>query len=196
MKRKSIIFIAAAVLCALTSVAANAQELEAPEGYEYVDSLVYHYQVDTVHVGDDIFLDMPSRNDGDPGTVNVQQSELLETSMRQHIRKNGSRTHHGYRVRIFFDNKQSARTESEYAIGRFRAIFPAVAVYRTYTNPYFKVTVGNCRTKSEAMRLLASIKGVFPGAFIVRENIRFAPGNVDATYTVDTVKVLRPVVSE
>jgi hypothetical protein len=191
MKRKSIIFIA--VLCALTSVAANAQELEAPEGYEYVDSLVYHYQVDTVHVGDDIFLDMPSRNCGDSGTVNVQQSELLETSMRQHIRKNGSRTHHGYRVRIFFDNKQSARVESEAVLKRFEALHRDIKAYRTYANPYFKVTVGDFRTKSEAMEVLSRIKTEFPSAFVVKESIEYPIVDRTNVYVVETVKVLRPI---
>ncbi len=196
MKIKSIICIAAvAAICALTSGNIYAQELEAPEGYEYVDSLVYTLKasVDSALVGKDVFRDMPSRNEGDPATVEVEQSELLEISMRQHVQKNGARTLSGYRVRIFFDNKQSARNESEQTLMRFRAMYPDVAVYRTYTNPYFKVTVGDCRTKSEAMKLLSRIKGNFSSAFVVKENIGYPLVDDEAAYTVDTVKVLRPV---
>ena len=196
MKIKSIICIAAvAAICALTSGNIYAQELEAPEGYEYVDSLVYTLKasVDSALVGKDVFRDMPSRHEGDPATVEVEQSELLEISMRQHVQKNGARTLSGYRVRIFFDNKQSARNESEQTLMRFRAMYPDVAVYRTYTNPYFKVTVGDCRTKSEAMKLLSRIKGNFSSAFVVKENIGYPLVDDEAAYTVDTVKVLRPV---
>ena len=198
MKRKFIIcLITVATVWALSSVKAQAPEVQAPEGYEYVDSLVYVYAVDSVYVIGDVFLDMPSRSEGDAATVEIRQSEILETSMRQHIRKNASRTIPGYRVRIFFDNKQSARSESESAIGLFRTICPGVASYRSYSNPYFKVTVGNFRTKSEAQKLLARIKGNFPGAFIVKENIRFPyVGAEESEYRVDTVKVLRPVVSD
>ena len=73
-------------------------------------------------------------------------------------------------------------------------MYPDVAVYRTYTNPYFKVTVGDCRTKSEAMKLLSRIKGNFSSAFVVKENIGYPLVDDEAAYTVDTVKVLRPVV--
>ena len=68
-----------------------------------------------------------------------------------------------------------------------------MAAYRTYTNPYFKVTVGDCRTKSEAMELLSRIKRNFPSAFVVKENIQFPVVDKDNAYIVDTVKVLRPV---
>ena len=199
MKRKSIIHIlAVAVVFALSSITSYAQELEAPAGYEYVDSLVYtpKASVDSTLVGKDVFRDMPSRYAGDPATVYVEQSEVLERSMRQHIQKNSARTLSGYRVRIFFDNKQSARHESEQTLKRFRAMYPDVAVYRTYTNPYFKVTVGDCRTKSEAMKLLARIKGNFSSAFVVKENIEYPLVDDEAAYTIDTIKVLRPLVRE
>ena len=199
MERKSIIYLLTlAAVFALSSITSYAQEIEAPEGYEYVDSLVYvrKASVDSTLVGKDVFRDMPSRYAGDPATVDVEQSEVLERSMRQHIQKNSARTLSGYRVRIFFDNKQSARHESEQTLKRFRAMYPDVAVYRTYTNPYFKVTVGDCRTKSEAMKLLARIKGNFSSAFVVKENIEYPLVDDEAAYTIDTIKVLRPLVRE
>ena len=196
MKRNAIIYLVTfAAVFVLSSITTYAQEVDAPEGYEYVDSLVYirKASVDSALVGKDVFRDMPSRYAGDLATVEVEQSEILELSMRQHVQKNASRTLSGYRVRIFFDNKQSARHESEQTLNRFRAMYPEVAVYRTYTNPYFKVTVGDCRTKSEAMKLLARIKGNFSSAFVVKENIEFPLVDDEAAYTVDTIKVLRPV---
>jgi hypothetical protein len=182
----------------LSSATSSAQELIAPEGYVYVDSLVYtpKASVDSTLAGKDVFRDMPSRLRGDEATVDVGQSEILEKSMRAHIEANPKRTLSGYRVRIFFDNKQSARHESEQTLKRFRAMYRDVAVYRTYTNPYFKVTVGDCRTKSEAMKLLSRIKGNFPSAFVVKENIEYPLVDEETAYTIDTVKVLRPVAME
>ena len=180
MERKSIIYlIIIAAFSVLSSATSFAQELIAPEGYVYVDSLVYtpKASVDSTLAVKDVFRDMPSRLRGDEATVDVGQSEILEKSMRAHIEANPKRTLSGYRVRIFFDNKQSARHESEQTLKRFRAMYRDVAVYRTYTNPYFKVTVGDCRTKSEAMKLLSRIKGNFPSAFVVKETLhkmRFA----------------------
>lgn len=182
----------------LFSVTASAQELEAPEGYIYVDSLVYipNVSIDSTLVGKDIFLDMPSEAAGTDGTVMVSQSELIEQSMRKHVEANSTRTLSGYRVRIFFDNKQSARNESEQTVNRFREMYQEIAVYRTYTNPYFKVTVGDCRTRSEAMHLLSRIKRNFPSAFVVKENIECPLVDDQAAYRIDTVKVLKPVAVE
>ena len=60
-------------------------------------------------------------------------------------------------------------------MGRFKGMYPGIAAYRTYSNPFFKVTVGDFRTKSEAMRLLQQVKGSFPSAFIVKETINYPP---------------------
>ena len=45
------------------------------------------------------------------------------------------------------------------------------------------------------MKLLERIKGAFPSAFVVKENIEFPVVDKDNAYVTDTVRVLRPVVS-
>ena len=123
------------VAVALFSIKASAQELVPPQGYVYVDSLVYvpNVSIDSTLVNKDVFNDMPSEALGDAATVTVGQSELIEQSMRKHIETNPARTISGYRVRIFFDNKQTARNESEQTVSRFRELYGDIAVYRTYT---------------------------------------------------------------
>ena len=188
MKRNRLVFcIVAAFVALLSSVSASAQELLPPEGYEYVDSLVYVQtaQVDTALVGRDVFQD-----------VRVNQSDMVEQSMRSHIAANEKRNLSGYRVRIFFDNKQSARVESEKTLKAFMAVYHDIPAYRTYTNPYFKVTVGDCRTKSEANALLTRIKGNFPSAFVVKENIRYPIVDKNNAVTEQVVKVLRPIAEQ
>jgi hypothetical protein len=68
-----------------------------------------------------------------------------------------------------------------------------VVAYRSYANPYFKVTVGDFRTKSEAYRLLERIRHEFPSAFVVKESISFPVVDKTKSYVVDTVKVKRPM---
>ena len=112
--------------------------------------------------------------------------------MRRQTDENGNRTLSGYRIRIFFDNKQTARVESEETLERFESMFHDVVAYRTYANPYFKVTVGDFRTRSEAMKHLEKIRREFPSAFVVKENIEFPVVDKENAYVIDTVKVLRP----
>ena len=144
------------------------QQVVVPEGFELVDSLVYRpaSAVDTLLVGKNILDIMPKKDSGAVATVNVHQSDTLSASLREHVTANATRTMSGYRVRIFFDNKQTARVASEETLKRFESMYHDVVAYRTYANPYFKVTVGDFRTKSEAMALLERIRYEFPSAFV------------------------------
>ena len=194
MKRTDILVILTFLLM-FSCAGMRAQErVVVPEGYVLVDSVVYRpvATVDTTLVGKDVFLLMPSREMGDRAGVKINQTEAVKDAMRKQVADNGSRTLNGYRVRIFFDNKQTARVESEETLKRFESMYHDVVAYRTYANPYFKVTVGDFRTRSEAVKLLERIKGAFPSAFVVKENIAFPVVDKDNAYVVDTIKVLRP----
>lgn len=196
MKRKEILVVFLMSFIALfCSPVIDAQEIL--EGYMEVDSVIYRpvSAVDTTLAGKDIMQIMPSRSHGADADVNVSQSQEVAGSMRMHVSSNGNRTISGYRVRIFFDNKQTARAGSEETLKKFKGLFPDVQAYRIYANPYFKVTVGDFRTKSEAMALLARIKEDFPSAFVVKENIEYPVVDRRNAVVADTIKVLRPIVS-
>lgn len=173
----------------------SAQEIQIPEGYMLVDSIVYRpaSAVDTTLVGRSILDVMPKKDLGGKADVNVNQAEEIGQAMQEHVASNSDRTMTGYRVRIFFDNRQSARVASEETLKRFESMYHDVVAYRTYANPYFKVTVGDFRTKSEAMALLERIRYEFPSAFVVKENIAFPVVDKGNAFVVDTLKVLRPI---
>lgn len=198
MKRTEtfILFLAVLVISGLNEI--SAQEIVVPEGYELVDSVVYRpaSAVDTSLVGKDILKLMPKKSEGGAADVEVYQSDTLETTLRKHVASNADRTLAGYRVRIFFDNRQTARVASEETLKRFESLYHDVVAYRTYANPYFKVTVGDFMTKSEAMALLERIRYEFPSAFVVKENISFPVVDKENAYVTDTLKVLRPLAPE
>lgn len=179
----------------LGMITASAQETVPPEGYQYVDSLVYRHVsgVDSLLAGKDVFHVMPLKARGGKADVEIYQSQDVANALRKQVQTNSKRSINGYRVRIFFDNKQTARVESEETLKKFESMYHDVKAYRTYVNPYFKVTVGDFRTKSEAMELLSRIKYEFPSAFVVKESIGFPVVDKTNAYVVDTVKVLRPI---
>ena len=196
MKRTDILIVISLIFM-FSSAGLKAQEkITVPDGYVLVDSVIYRpvATVDTTLVGKDVFLLMPSKTMGDDADVMVNQTEAVKDAMRRQVVDNAERTLSGYRVRIFFDNKQTARVESEETLKKFESMYHDVVAYRTYANPYFKVTVGDFRSRSEAMKLLERIKVAFPSAFVVKENIEFPVVDKNNTYVTDTIKVLRPKV--
>ena len=188
-----IAILVSAVLSGLNAI--SAQEIVIPEGYELADSIVYRpvSAVDTTLAGKSILDIMPKKDAGSIADVNIFQADTIAQAVREHVSANADRTLNGYRVRIFYDNKQSARVASEEILKRFESMYHDVAAYRTYANPYFKVTVGDFRTKSEAMALLERIRYEFPSAFVVKENIAFPVIDKDNAFVADTLKVLRPI---
>jgi hypothetical protein len=182
-----------AVLIVLTAGAfcLRAQDIVVPQGYQVVDSLVIRpsAQMDTSLVGKDVFRVL----DGKDATVTVLQSESIRAGMAKHIKDNESEVISGYRVRIYFNNSQNSRGESEAAKNRFEANHPGIFAYRSFTSPFFKVTVGDFRTRSEAMKLLQEISNEFPTAFIVKENINYPIVDKKNSYIIDTLHLVRPI---
>jgi hypothetical protein len=125
---------------------------------------------DSSLVGTSIFQLLGS-NEG--GKVTVNQPQEFEQAYRTYLGSNKERKRNGYRIRLFFDNKQTARVESEELEKAFRELFPQIPTYRSYTNPFFKVVVGDYRTKSDAIRELKNILPYYPKAIVVKENIYF-----------------------
>ena len=194
MKTDFLKYILVIALSAVSAVMASAQENIETVGYDYVDSLVYRTvpSVDSLLLGADVFQVMPEKVNGKAGVV-IHQSQMVEESMRTHIIDNRTRPITGYRIRIFFDNSQNARKNSASTLDSFVSSFHGIPAYRSYANPYFKVTVGDYRTKAEAMANLSKIKKSFPSAFIVKEKINYPQiGSRLMTTKVDTVKVYRP----
>lgn len=105
--------------------------------------------------------------------LDVQQSPALGNSFLEYVSENASRRVNCYRVRIYFDSSRDAREVSESIEKRFSELYPDIPVYRIYNSPFFKVTVGDFRTRDEAHRFANSIAGQFPSSFLVKETTRF-----------------------
>lgn len=181
----------AAAVTALFAACSTLHSQTVPEGYELVDSLIFTpvNVVDSTLNGKTIWSALPYN-------VRVYDSAELRRALDERTAGNSSARFNGYRVRIFFDNSQTARSDSEAALHRFKARNPGVSAYRTFANPYFKVTVGDYRTKSEARAALEKFKWDFPTAFIVRERFRYPAIENENAFRVDTIRFLRPVATE
>ena len=107
-----------------------------------------------------------------PG-AEVNQSPAVQQALADYVKANGKKPVTGYRIRVFYDNSPQARVRSESIEQYIRRQFPEVGVYRSFVSPNYKVTVGDFRTKEEALRIYNALKGTYPTAFIIKENINY-----------------------
>lgn len=162
--------------------------LIAPEGYKIVDSIIYVpvSRYNEALADSSLYEVLPA------GVQLHQSANITHAAMRQ-IEDNAKTLTDGYRIRIFFDNKQDARNASLDSEMRFRKLFPGYNTYRTFQNPFFKVTVGDFRTKVDAQKALQKIIKVFPSAFIVKEKMRFPVISETVRVRADTVRLIVPI---
>lgn len=77
----------------------------------------------------------------------------------------------GFRIRIYSESGLGAKEEQQRVKARFLSNYSGIDAYNRYDEPYFKVYVGDCRTRSEALKLYNNIKRKFPNPIIVEDYI-------------------------
>lgn len=87
------------------------------------------------------------------------------------LEKKDSVTLKGYRIKIFFDNSQSARSKAEEIQISFSEKYPTTATYLEYVAPHFNVMVGDFIGYQEALLFLNSVVKDYPKSFIVPQEI-------------------------
>jgi len=106
--------------------------------------------------------------------ANVYADSAVHQLVDRHIEYNKKeKTLEGYRVQIFFDSGNNARKNSNEVRIQFIEKFPEVEAYLTFQQPYFKIRVGNFRTRIEAERFLRQIQTDFPNSFVIKDKIQF-----------------------
>ena len=79
----------------------------------------------------------------------------------------------GYRIQITAYSGTNSRNRAEAERAAFKANFPGISVYLSYSEPYFKIRVGNYLTRLKAYKDLKRIQLTYPNAYIVPEKINF-----------------------
>lgn len=120
------------------------------------------------------------------GELIIDQDPSLDTLISRYILANKKlyevNNHfgmEGYRIQIYASNNRNAREESNKTRAEFMSKFPDIISYPLYAEPgYFKVRVGDFRSKIEATKLFQVISKEFPGAYIVPDVINFPDLNI------------------
>jgi hypothetical protein len=104
----------------------------------------------------------------------AQNNELNDSLMKVVIAKQTSINQKklsmpGFRVQIYVGGKRDKASEIK---ASFNSNFPNIPAYIAYQQPNFKVRVGDCKTRLEALYLLEQIKANYEVAFVVRDEVK------------------------
>lgn len=75
----------------------------------------------------------------------------------------------GWRIQIAFANKKTIITKKK--IKLINRLPEINSIYITYKSPYYRLRIGNFRTKLEAEKIKHEIKKYYPNAYLVPDNI-------------------------
>jgi hypothetical protein len=119
----------------------------------------------------DVFKNIEYKSNHD---IRFEQDSAIHNLVLRHIAGNRQNPKiSGFRIRIYSDLGTHAREESENVKAEFYEKFPEIPVYREYDDPYYKVYVGDFRSKIEAIKSLKKIRREFPSAFVIPDKINF-----------------------
>jgi hypothetical protein len=118
----------------------------------------------------DIFAYIQSAQPGS-GTVKIKQNADVTNMINLHLSlMRNLKGIKGYRVCIYYNSGQQARSAADQERARFISRYEDVSSDKVFESPFWKVYVGDFRTKSEALKFLERIRFDYPNAFI-RDNI-------------------------
>jgi hypothetical protein len=105
--------------------------------------------------------------------ITIHLDSLIEENYYKHILHNQKDPGvMGYRIRIFRDSGTDARERANAVRSNFLMKFEGeVADMKYVDNTDWVIYVGNCRTRSEVLKLFNEVKIVFPNSFIVSQRI-------------------------
>ena len=110
----------------------------------------------------------------DTGVVTIINDPRLDTLIYRHIQSKvevgGLR---GYRIQVYFGSGQQARKEADEAKASCISLFPTQKAHILFQTPFYKVRVGDFRTRNEAFVIFLKIKKEFPQAYPVNDIINF-----------------------
>lgn len=106
--------------------------------------------------------------------LHLEQDSRLNTMVKRHIENNHKKNGvDGWRVEIFFSSDSDAKQKALLVKQEFLSEYPEIEVHIKFNSPYFKVRVGDFRTRNEALKLRKKLMSKYPKSFEVNDVIKF-----------------------
>jgi hypothetical protein len=117
---------------------------------------------------DDIFTRLQAPGNG---RVELMQELGIADLVKLHVESNKRHAKiEGFRIQVYSGSGSQSKREAQDAKSHAMSSFPQHKVYLTFTAPFWRVRVGNFRTKSESLQVYHQLKKVFPNCYPVKDS--------------------------
>lgn len=136
------------------------------------------------HSTNDIFEALTAQREGQ-GTIDITQPEDIRrqvgsTQQKQARHSEGERTgvhrQQGFRIQAYTGNLAKSKQEAYRRAKIINMVNPTLGCYVTYKSPFWRLSVGDFKTREEAQKTMQDLKRaiplIAPELYIVRDNIR------------------------
>ncbi len=108
------------------------------------------------------------------GQIKIHQDSRIDSIINKHIEYNRHQNGiEGYRVQVFFDAGNNSLNRATNIAEQFQLLYPGDTAYISFSEPYYKVRVGDFRTRLDAEGYLQQVLPDYPNAFVIRDKINF-----------------------
>jgi hypothetical protein len=115
----------------------------------------------------------PYRSQGS-GRVDIIQEPGVDSLLSRYILYKKNNGTDGHRIQIYASSARNAREESARIRAEFISRFPDIPSYSKFDPPgYYKIRVGDYRTKTEATKYLIAVRRIYRDAYLVPDIINF-----------------------
>lgn len=112
------------------------------------------------------------------GYVIIEQDQRIEQLIqRQREIHVADSTIDGYRIQIFMESGNDAVEHANLVIEEFKLKYPEMPIYLVFGQPYYRLRVGDFRTRLEAENVFQTLSKDYKKAFITSDRIQL-PYNV------------------
>ncbi|MGB3617708.1 MAG: SPOR domain-containing protein [Catalinimonas sp.] len=116
---------------------------------------------------DETTITAPPITGGTPPTNHLNE-EIDGLIQQVRDRNAGIRQGQGFRIQVYTGTDREAATNAKARVYR---LLPEVRVYTTYQQPTFRVQAGDFLDRLEAQKAYAQIKGAFPAALLINDEV-------------------------
>ncbi len=108
------------------------------------------------------------------GNISINSDPRIEELVKLHVAYNEAFPFMpGYRIQIFMESGNEALNQAEKVKEVFNEKYKNNNAYLIFVAPYYRVRVGDFRTRLEAEKFLQQIIRKYPNAWVIKDEINF-----------------------